>query len=204
LADFGLLIGRTAGAISLLSFVPYIRAIFRGTTKPSRTSWWIWALTGGIVCAGTYVSGAGEAVWVPASEVAGPLVIAMLSIRHGVGGMSRLDHACIAGAAASLALWWASGSPDMAIATNLALDCFGAVPTLVKAYRAPDSEDVTTWALLSAGNALNLLALPAFSFGTSAFTIYLLAMSVVMVSLIVLRSRALVARGCKRAAGRLV
>ena len=43
-----------AGILFLLGFVPYIKAIRQGTAKPSKVTWFVWAVLNSIVLGGMY------------------------------------------------------------------------------------------------------------------------------------------------------
>jgi len=175
--------GPAAGAIALLGFVPYLRSAVNGTTRPNRASWWIWTVVGGLLCASYRTLGAREAIWVSISYVVGPLLTALVSVRYGEGGWGRLERACLAGAGVTLGLWWISGSPALALFLNVLLDACGAVPTVVKTWRDPASEDLLSWSLFLTGNTLNLLAVPAWTLTGAAYPLYLFAVAATVVGL---------------------
>jgi hypothetical protein len=62
----------------------------------------------------------------------------------------------------------------------------GSIPTLVKAYRNPESEDKTTWLLWSAGAILNLFAIKSWTY---AIVFYPLQAAVVLTSIFLLLLR---------------
>lgn len=43
-----MLLGVSAGALNFAGMVPYVRDMFRGTTKPDRATWWLWLLNNSI------------------------------------------------------------------------------------------------------------------------------------------------------------
>ena len=148
-------------------------AILRGQTRPNRATWWIWTTAGLVLAASYYFSGAETTIWVPVSYIVGPLVTALLSIRYGEGGSTRLDRGCFAGAGAGLLFWWWFNSPVVALVMTLGVDFAGAVPTIKKAYLAPHTEDRLAWALFIAGNAFNLLAVDRWEFAIAIYPVYM-------------------------------
>ncbi|HAK55712.1 MAG TPA: hypothetical protein DCP38_09555 [Acidobacteria bacterium] len=180
--------GRLAGLLSLAAFVPYIVAILRGQTRPNRATWWIWTTNGLVLGASYYSSGAENTIWVPVSYVVGPMLTALLSLRYGEGGWSAFDRTCLAGAGTGLALWWWFNSPEVALVMALAVDFAGALPTIRKAYRAPETEDRTAWALFIAGNTVNLLAVEAWRFAIAVYAVYMFLASGT-IALLVLKPR---------------
>lgn len=188
MSELSATLGRIAGFISLAGFVPYLVDTLRGRTRPNRATWWIWTLVGGGLFLSYRTAGGGESLWVPLSFVVGPLVTAVVSLRYGEGGWSRLDRLCLGGALASLCLWGLWGSAVAALWLNIVIDAFGAVPTIVKAWRDPDSEHLLAWLLFLCGNGLNLLALPHLLPAVAAYPVYLFALAASVVACI-LRGR---------------
>lgn len=171
--ELRVLVGVAAGVISLAGFVPYLASTFAGKTRPNRATWWIWTVVGTMLGASYYASGARASAWVALSYVVGPLVTAIVSLWRGEGGWSRFDRACIAGAAVSALLWWTSGSPLVALLINVLIDALGALPTIRKTWRDPSSENRLAWSLSLGGNALNLLAVEAWTFAQALYPVYL-------------------------------
>lgn len=182
-------IGMLAGIISLLAFLPYIGAILQGKTKPNRASWWIWATIGMILAISYHASGAHTTIWVPISYVIGPTITALLSIKYGEGGWNTLDRACLTGAFISLVIWWLSKSPVLALFINLFIDLLGALPTLVKSYSDPESEDRTAWLLFVTGNTVNLFALKKWTIILAAYPVYMVAVSGLIAIFVCFRPR---------------
>ena len=183
------LAGRLAGLLSLAAFAPYIVAILRGQTRPNRATWWIWTTNGLVLGASYYSSGAQSTIWVPVSYVVGPVVTATLAIRYGEGGWTRFDRSCLLGAGSGILLWWWFNSPVAALLMTLGVDFSGALPTIRKAYRAPDTEDRLAWALFIAGNTVNLLAVERWQFAIAVYPVYMFLASGTIAAL-VLRPRA--------------
>jgi hypothetical protein len=184
MANFQEIIGRIAGIISLVGFVPYILTILQGKTRPNRVTWWIWTVIGGMLCASYYSAGARYTLWVPISYVIGPLTIAVLSIKYGEGGWNKFDRLCLYGASVSLVLWWLLGSPLIALMINILIDLFGALPTIRKSYYEPETEDRLSWSLFLTGNSINLSAIQNWSLATSIYPLYLLSISAIIMTLI--------------------
>lgn len=186
--DLHVAFGRIAGLVALAGFLPYVVAILRRQTRPNRATWWIWTVVGALLCVSYYSAGARDAIWVPVSYVAGPFVTALLALRYGEGGWTRLDRFCLAGAALSLAIWWGSGSALLALLMNVLLDAFGAIPTVWKTWAAPESEDLAAWVCFFAGSGLNLLALDGWTIESALYPVYLTGIAAVMV-MFILRGR---------------
>lgn len=176
--------GKLAGIISLIGFIPYIIAILRGKTKPNRAGWFIWTVLGVTLGASYYFSGAVHTIWVPVSYAIGPLIVFTLSIKYGEGGWSRFDIFCLVGAGISLVLWVIFKSPVVALVTNLIIDLLGALPTIKKAYKKPESEDKIAWIIFFIGNVTNMFAIEELSFAITAYPIYMLLVNGLITALV--------------------
>ena len=181
-------VGLLAGLLSLAAFVPYIIAIVKGATKPNRATWWIWTTNGLILLASYYASGAESTVWVAVGYFVGSLLTAVLALRYGEGGWSPFDRSCLLGAALGLLFWWMFNSSIVALVTTLFVDFAGALPTIRKAYRAPETEDRVAWGLFISGNTVNLLAVEAWSFAIAVYPVYMFLASGT-IAVLVLRPR---------------
>ncbi len=177
-------IGVVAGFLSLLGFVRYLVSINQGKARPSRVTWWIWAIVGLVLCFSYYSSGAVDTIWVPASLAIGPLTIAIFALKYGEGGWNRYDQGCLLSAGASLLLWWWFDSPIIALLINIVIDFLGALPTLRKSYYQPHTEDILTWSIFLTANTLNLFAINDWSFALCAYPFYLFCNTVVIVGLL--------------------
>lgn len=166
--------GWAAGILALASFVPYILAILRGETTPNRATWLIWTVVGIMLGLSYHASGAAHTVWFAVSYVVGPFIVLILSIKRGEGGWTKLDRSCLLTAGASAFLWWLSGSALFALCMNLVADAMGALPTVLKAYHRPESENRTAWTIGFIATVINLRAVEDWgSFSIAAYPVYM-------------------------------
>lgn len=165
-------IGLTSGVIALAAFVPYIRSILRGQTRPNRASWFIWAFAE-IVTTATYAaSGADATLWVAAGYSVGTITVAALSLRYGEGGASFLDLLCLAGAGIALIPWLVLDQAELALYMIIFVDALAVFPTLRKAILDPDSEDKTYWSLSFLAAVVNIFAINRWTPEIVVFPVY--------------------------------
>ncbi len=164
--------GIIAGILSFSAYLFYITAILKRQTKPSRATWFIWAVMGIILAVSYRASGAEDTIWVAVSEAVAPTIIALLAIKYGVGGAEKTDIICFFGSLFSLFLWWLFGSPVVALVANLTIDFFAAVPTIKKSWKRPGEEDKFAWSLTQTGNLFNLFAIDKMLFGVIIYPVY--------------------------------
>src|ERR1017187_8729834 len=151
--------GEVSGVVAVIAFVPYIRSILKGETKPNRASWFIWSILGVIILASYHFSGASSTIWLPVVYAIAPVFILLLAFKYGVGGFEGLDIVCLVGAALGLILWKLTHSPETALYLSIVVDAFGFVPTFKKAFYHPASESTLAWVIGVTATWLNLLAI---------------------------------------------
>lgn len=158
--SFPILAGWISGVIAFAAFIPYIRSILRRETTPNRATWCIWTFVSSISLCSFIASGeANDAVWYLVSDALAPFIVVCLSYKYGVGGWSYIDRLCILVACIGLLLWWLSGSPLTALYASVIVDCMGAIPTIIKAYRSPESEDCLAWTMTFSAIVINFIAI---------------------------------------------
>ena len=186
-------IGLAAGVISLVATALYIIAIRNGTTRPNRATWWILTFVGFLVAESYHASGASFSTMCLAWAYAlGSLAIATLSIfkKYGVGGWEGLDKWCLCGVVISLALRIIfSNHPTQSLVFNLMIDFLGLVPTFIKAWRDPLSEDKVAWIIGSAASLLNILAVDQWKFAIYVHPVYFAISNTLLTLILFRRSR---------------
>jgi hypothetical protein len=169
--------GLGSGALSLAAIGVYLLDILRGGTRPSRSTWWVFALLNLTIVATYYAAGARETVWLPASYGVGFLAVAVLSLRYGEAAWTTLDTLCLGGAVLGLVAWLALGSATAALAVLVAVDAVGMGPTLLKAWRRPWSESRSAWLVGALASLLNVAAVGSWSIVVAGYPLYLLAVN---------------------------
>lgn len=181
------LVGKIAGALSFLAFIPYIVATLRGKNRPNRATWIIWSAVGVSLLASYAAVGARETIWVAVANLIAFVAVLALSFKYGEGGWTLFDASCLFGAAFGFALWWWFDSPLPTLFSGLFVDLVGALPTIRKAYEKPESEDLLAWSLFCFANALNLLAIREWSVVVASYPAYMVFITLVLVVILVAR-----------------
>lgn len=178
-------LGKIAGVLAFLGYIPYLLSIVRRKTLPNPATWWIWTIMGGILFASYYLEGNREAIWVPFSYFIGPTVTGILSLKYGRNEFGSFEKYCLGGAAFSLILWQVSG-PVVALTMLIMIDLIAIAPTLRKTYFKPDSEDPLAWSIFWIANTLNLYVVLASEAPTYAAIAYPLELFFLPTSIMIL------------------
>jgi len=187
--------GVTAFYFGLFEIVPYIMAMvgrdlfqfgskLAQRTVPNRATWLIWAFEGAVVAPANIAAGAVETAGVPVAYEIGYVIVFLLSIRYGEGGLTRTDLTCIGLAVASGVAGFIWHTPEVAIMVPLAVDLFGAAPTIKNCCQDPEKESMPAWSLTFAVSILNFSAIDweAAQFGVLLFPMYMIVVNTAIVA----------------------
>lgn len=186
------LISAAAILVTFAMFLPYIRSIRQGRTKPHVFSWVIWALVTFVVFLAQLAGQAGVGAW--AIGVSGMITvyIAWLAYaRRADRTITRSDWGFLVAALSALPLWYLTADPLWAVVILTAVDLAGFGPTFRSAWARPFSEHAGFFALGALRNGLVLLALEHYSVTTALFPAAVGAGSIALVALILIRRRTL-------------
>jgi hypothetical protein len=147
-------LGVLAGLAAVANTIPYIRDIVRGTTRPHRGTWLVWAVLAIVVYGSQRADGASWSLIMAGAQAMLTTLVFVLAVRHGEGGLSRTDAAFTAIAAVGVIGWIVADEPIVATASVVAADLLAAAMMAPKTYRDPGSETLASFVLASVGGAL--------------------------------------------------
>lgn len=177
------MLGIIAGILSLVGFVPYIVSILQNKTHPNEASWIIWTVVGALLALTYYADGDPNAIWLPFSYFIGPFIVAILSLHYGYSKWSMLDKTCLVAAVISIIPWLLSDNATMTLLINVLIDGAGAIPTLIKSYLKPETEDLTAWVIFFIANTIELFAIKTWNL-SATYPLYLFFLVGIIVILI--------------------
>ena len=179
-----------AGIFSLFGYAFYWKAILKGDTKPSKTTWWILSLLALTLYFSAKENGASETLWLARGQVAGSLVTAFLALKYGERKRERGEGFCILGSVVALTSLWFVQAHALALVLTLLTETFAIGLTVQKSWRNPENEDQTAWTVTQIADGLNLFAISSLHFGDIAYPIWLFVLDgVVLLTLLLPRGR---------------
>jgi hypothetical protein len=181
--------GIVAGVLQGLCYVPYIRDIARGSTRPHRGTWTIWCALSLIVLLSQYADGGRWSLLVAVAQVIGATTICGLAIKRGVGGTSRLDLGLGAIALVGVIGWYVIGDPTLATVSVVIADSVAVIMMLPKTYTHPYSETTSAYAISALSGVFALAAVGSLNFGLMIYPTYFVVADGVVIALIGLRRR---------------
>lgn len=164
----GTLIG-SSGAVA------YLWQTIKGKVKPNKVSFLLWSIAPMIAFAAQIKQGAGLESLMTFSTGFLPLLtfIASFANKKAEWKVTRFDLACGLLSLVGLALWLITKIGNLAIFFSIIADGLAALPTLIKAYRYPETEIAWPWLATCVGVTLTLLTLKELTFANSGFIIYI-------------------------------
>ncbi|WP_426624541.1 hypothetical protein ACPPVW_18625 [Leifsonia sp. McL0607] len=154
-----------ATLLALTQVVPYVVSILRGRTRPSLTSYLIWAA---VECLGAaaYVATLGPvaATWPRIAFAASGVTVLVLAIRRGRHTpVTKFEVASIVAAASGATAWLVFNTPMVSLLVSGAVSAIAYSTTIRKLWHHPGTEDVAAWVMTSAASVLNVVILTTVS-----------------------------------------
>lgn len=170
--EYFAVVGAIIGSIGGLYYL-YDTVI--GKAQPNRVTWFLWGLFPMIIFVAQRAQGVEGLSW--ASFAAGfmPFLILLASFLNekAYWKTEPKDYALMAAAVFAFVLWALTDNPNLAILFALVADFLAGLPTLLKAYRFPQTESWVAYAISTVGFGVAILAIPSFTFENFAFITYL-------------------------------
>ncbi|HEX5797046.1 MAG TPA: hypothetical protein VFX86_01500 [Candidatus Saccharimonadales bacterium] len=153
----------------------YVIDTAKGITKPNRVTWFLWTLIPVVALVGMFDEKASMTSIILVG-VFGlmPLIIFITSFlnKKAYWKITRFDWICGILSAAGILAWLATGNGNLTIIFSMVANFFAWLPTLVKAFRVPDSESWLAYFNGALASFLTLLTVGQWSFASVALLIY--------------------------------
>ncbi len=161
--------------INLIGGISYIRDTLAGKVQPNRVSWGLWGL--GVMVAFTAELKQGVGIQSIATFMVGfvPLLIFIASFanKKAYWQLTKFDALCGVLSLFGLILWQITKNPNIAILFSIFADLMAGVPTLVKSFKFPETENWVEFMSSLISVSIAMLTLKDFSFAYLAFPLYI-------------------------------
>lgn len=170
--DYFAVIGAVLG--SLGGFY-YLVETAVGKVQPNRVTWLLWGLFPMIVFIAQRVQGVQNLSWATFAAGFTPLLIVLASFinKKAYWKTEPRDYRLMAAATVGLILWAITKEPNLAILFSLVADFLASLPTVIKAYKHPETESWLAYAISAVGFGVGVLAIQTFTFENYAFISYI-------------------------------
>ena len=175
--------------VSFLGGMGYIAGTLRGTVQPNRVTWFIWALAPLVAFAAELQQGIGlrSLMTFMAGFVPALIFLATFFNHRSAWQLHRFDLLCGGLSLVGLFLWYLTRIGDVAIAFAILADGLAAVPTLAKAYVAPESESYVGFLSSAISAVITLLTVTTWTFANYGFPLYICIIALFLTILVKFR-----------------
>lgn len=143
-----IVVGTIAIALTFLGYIPYIKDIIAGKTKPHLYSWISWGLVGAIVFALQLSNNAGAGAFVTLAAELACAVVIFLTIKYRVSSkITNTDKVFILLAFIALGFWLIAKKPIISAILLTLIDLLSFAPTVRKSWINPYSETLSFYFL---------------------------------------------------------
>jgi hypothetical protein len=177
-------------AIGLLGGCAYLLDTLKGKIRPNKVSWFIWSLAPLIAFGAELQEGVGLRALTTFVVAFNPLLIFAASFvnRDAAWRLTRFDLYCGLLALVGLVLWYLTRAADIAIIFSILSDALAAIPTVVKSYHSPETENYFGFLALAVASGITLLTIRVWTIAQFAFPAYIVAICLLLSVLIALRA----------------
>lgn len=182
-------------ALQALGEASYVRDTIRGRTKPNRMTWLIWTVAPLLAWTVEIHGGVGLRSLMTVVSGAGPGAILLASFvnRSSVWRLGRVDAVCGVLSVLGAVGWVVTRESNVALGAALGAVTLASIPTVIKAWRYPETETAIVYLGGLASATITLLTVNHANADLLAYPIDSALITSVMVAVIVVRrSRRLV------------
>ncbi len=173
-----------AGLLVFYSYIPYGWDIIKSRARPSRSARIMLTILLFVALLQQHFLGSVWTLSVTVGELVGTVGILGLALKHGVGGLKKLDLACYLLLSLSILVWVTTGSALIALHMTILTDMIAFTPTIEKTWRDPKSETPLFFVLGAVAPLLNIASAQEFNYAILIFPAYLAAANFIEVLLI--------------------
>jgi len=142
----GTVLAIISGGLALGQNLPYVRAMLKGHTKPSRVACGISVVCNLLMVLSLLQSGEAGGIVLPAIFLVSGIGVFAMSIKYGISKITRTDIIAASVAALAVAAWLIFGTNAAVIGTNTA-QVTALIATFNKLRSNPGTEDLTAWSM---------------------------------------------------------
>ena len=168
------------GALAqLIGIASYIKETLQGKTKPNKVTWLLWSVAPLIAAIAAFTDGVRWAILPTFMAGFGPLLVFICSFisKNAYWKLEKFDYICGIFSILALILWAITKQPIIAIIFSIASDGLAAVPTLIKAWKYPDTENAAPYITGIFSALTSFAAITMWNFSSLAFPIYLVLLN---------------------------
>lgn len=172
--------------IQFIGGLSYLIDTVKGKVQPNKVSWLLWCIAPLVAFAAELSQGVG--IQSLATFITGfvPLLVFTASFfnKKAQWKLSRFDLICGTLSFVGIAIWYITKVGNVAIFFSILADGLAALPTIIKSYHEPESENDLVYLLGIVNAGIALLVINTWTFQNYGFPLYLFFIQVILVLLI--------------------
>lgn len=183
-------LGVVATILVFIGYIPYLRDIIKGKTKPHLYSWFLWCFVALIVFALQITGGAGSGALVTlAAALMCIIVIVLGAVYKAKVEIVKVDTFFLIFAFIALGFWLIAKQPVLSAILLTLVDLLGFAPTVRKSWSKPFTETLTFYHLNSLRFSLAIIALQKYSIVTALYPITWLVVNSLFALMLIIRRK---------------
>ena len=161
----------------------YIKEMLYGTTRPNLVSWVLWTFAPFIGVFFQLKAGAGLSVLPVFMAGFGPFLVIVFSLwnKNSYWKINTFDLICGFFSVVALMIYIFTYNLEISILFAIISDGLAAIPTLIKSWKFPETENSVTYLGGIFSSILGLLIIDNWVFSIYSFNIYLMVMNITIV-----------------------
>jgi hypothetical protein len=162
--------------ISFVGVCSYLTDTIKGKIQPNKVTWLLCGLVPFIAFTAEVKQGVGLSALPVFMSGFNPFLVFLASFinKKARWNIGRLDVVCGILSVTGALLWYVTQVGNIAIVFSIFADGLALLPTLVKSYRNPETENYKAFFFAAISNVITLLAIRAWTFAYAGFPVYLL------------------------------
>lgn len=176
-------------AVGFVSPIIGITSVLKGGFKPQRMTRFLIMLVSFLFVATLFANGDKNGIYLASAQLLGSIAMFYLSLKRGMGGNTRLDWVVFMMAIGSLILWQTTNMAFLGLVMSIVTDFIGFVPTLVKTWKYPETEEWKFYMSDVVASFFSILSIAVFSLQNLAFPIYIFLINMTSVVMILGRKK---------------
>ncbi len=167
-----------AGVLVCLACIPYIKDILAGRVVPARSTRIMFLVLLMLALFQQHDLGSRWGLLLIAGELTQGIAVFIVSIKYGIGGVSRTDVICYSLLIFNVFFWTITRNSLLGIHITILADLIAVFPTILKTIRFPKSETPLFFWLGGFCALLAMFAEPEFTYNHIAFPLYLAVINI--------------------------
>ena len=157
--DWRVALGIGGGILQIVSVIPYIRDMIKGTTRPNVVTYVIYFILALISLFAQWSAGASWSIFILLAVSINTFIVIILCFNgFGYKKYGLLDWACLLLGVVAIVVWRITNNPMAALFTALLANILGDIPTIIKTYKEPHTELALSWFIAACAAVLGIIS----------------------------------------------